>query len=539
MRTGQALNFSIGADVSLTSYFLEHNLQAGRGDQVAAYYLDKTYTFNELCALTNKLGNVLKQLGIGMEDRVLLALQDTPEWLAGWFATMKVGGVATHVYTYLTAADYGYFIGYVQPGVVVVDINTLEAMREGVRQEGGKTILLVAGEELPPLQADEYSFDTLVDAASSVLHPASPNSESLAFWNFSSGTTGKPKGVLHSHAHGMVACESFGHVCQFSPDDVVLRVPKLFFHYSRDAGMNWALRSGARVCLCPERITPERLFDLIRKYRPTVLLNVPTMMRAMLNSPEAANADLSSLRLCLSSGELLSEQLCKEFTNAFGVNVMNVHGSAETCLAYFINGPGKVKPGSSGTIAPMVQVKIFDADDNEAPQGSTGKLWVRSLASGLAYHNEPAKSRDTFPGDHWVNTNDLFREDEDGYFWYMGRADDMIKVSGVYVSPLEVELCVAKHPAVQECVVMGVADTDQLMKTTAFVVLSPEAEPSEDTAADIIAFCRARMAPFKAPRKIHFQPDLPRSGQGKVDRRALLARLSAGNEGSNHALTAV
>ena len=539
MKTGQALDVRISEDLSLTSYFLEHNLEAGRADKVAAYYLDQIYTFRDLCALTNKLGNVLKQFGVGLADRVLLVLQDRPEWLAGWFATMKVGGVATHVYTYLPAADYGYFIGYVQPRVVIVDTTTLEAVREGIRQAGRMTILLVAGDQLPPLEANEYGFDAMVAGAAPALDPVSPNRKNLAFWNFSGGTTGKPKGVSHSHDHGVVSCESFQHIIPYTPDDVVLRAPKLFFHYARDLGMNWALRAGASVCLCPERTTPEGLFELIAKHRPTILLNVPTMMRAMLKSPEAVNANLSSLRLCMSSGELLSEQLYKEFTDTFGVEVMNVHGSAESCLGYFINRPGKVKPGSSGTITPLVQVKIVDGEGNEVPQGDTGVVWVRSEASGSGYHEDPAKSRETFFGDNWINTNDLFREDQDGYFWYMGRANDIIKVSGVYVSPLEVEICLAEHPAVRECVVMGVEDADGLLKITAFVVLRALAEPSLDLAAELIAFCRQRMAPFKAPRKIDFQPNLAKTGQGKIDRRTLLERLSVGAEGSGNAFTPV
>ncbi len=526
MRAGQTLNFRISEELSLTNYYLEHNLEVGRANKVAAIYLDQSYTFQDLSILTNKLGNVLKQQGVGLADRVLLVLQDRPEWMAGWFATMKVGGVTTHAYTYLTPADYAYFIGYVQPRVAIVDTTTLEAVREGIRQAGRNTILLVAGEKLPELKANEFGFDNLVAAASASLDPVSPNRNNLAFWNFSSGTTGKPKGVLHSHDHGMISCESFQHVVPYTHDDVVLWASKLFFHYTRDLGMNATLRAGASVCLNPERTTAEGLFDLIVKYRPTILLNVPTMMRAMLKSPAAATADLSSLRLCLSSGELLSEQLYKEFTNTFGVEVANVHGSAETCLGCFINLAGKLKPGSSGTITPLTKVKLVDDKGSEVPNGDTGVLMVQSGASGYGYHSEPEKSRETFPGDNWVNTNDLFREDEDGYFWYVGRANDMIKVSGVYVSPLEIELCLAEHPAVRECVVMGVEDADKLLKTTAFVVLRNHAEPSADLAAELIAFCRQRLAPFKAPRKIDFQSNLARTGQGKIDRRALLARLA-------------
>jgi len=539
METGIQFDLAIPEDLSLTHYFLEHNLQAGRADKVAAHYLDDALSFADLSALTNRVGNVLVELGVSTADRVLLVLQDCPEWLAGWFATMKVGAVATHAYTFLPPADYAYFVAYVQPKVVIADASTLEAVREGIRQAGLNVALLVAGRQPPALQENEYSLEEMIRNAREVLHAVSPHRKNLAFWNFSSGTTGNPKGVPHTHDHGVVGYESFQHIVQYSPDDVVLRIPKLFFHYARDLGMNAPLRAGASVCLCPERATPERIFELIAKHRPSVLINVPTMMRAMLKSSASDGADLSSLRLCVSSGELLSAQLYQEFKDKFGVEVMNVHGSAETYLGYFINRPGRVRPGSSGTVAPFVQVKVLNADGAEVTKGDTGVLWVRSEASGFGYHDEPVKSRETFPGDNWVNTNDLFRQDEDDYFWYMGRANDVIKTSGLYVSPVEIEICLARHPTVRECTVAAMEDADGLLKITAFVVLHASADPSPATGEELIAHCRRHMAPYKAPRQIAFRPELPKTGAGKIDKRALLTAGTADSAGSEHAPTQV
>jgi acyl-coenzyme A synthetase/AMP-(fatty) acid ligase len=310
-------------------------------------------------------------------------------------------------------------------------------------------------------------------------------------------------------------------------------VPKLFFHYARDLGMNWPLRAGAAVCLYPERATAEVIFALIAKYRPSILLNVPTMMRSMLKSPEAGTADLSSVRLCLSSGELLSEQLHNDFTRTFGVKVVNVHGSAETYLAHLLHRPGDVLPGSSGKIAPLVEVKIVDTQGNEVPEGETGILRVRSDACGTGYHCDPEESMSTFVGDGWVNTNDLFRVDKDGYFWFMGRATDLIKVSGIYVAPLEVEKCLEQHPAVRECVVVGVPDADGLLKCKAFVALRSGFEPSRWTAGELNEFCRANIARHKAPRLIEFLAELPKTGQGKIDKQQLLLRDSAGRSNRN------
>ncbi len=526
MKRGPDINITIPEMLNLATYYLEDNVTQGRGEKVAVYYQDEKYSFNDMCTLTNKVGNVLKTFGVGFEDRVLLILQDSPEWLAGWYATMKIGGVATHAYTYLLPSDYDYFLNYVRPKVVIVDQTTLERVREGACNSIFHKAILVAGETLPQLEKGEYDLKSLVDKASPVLETAPTTKNDLALWNFSGGTTGKSKGVPHMHHDGVVGFESFQYTIRYTPDDIVFRVPKLFFHYSRDLGMNWPIRAGAAVALSPERSTAESVFQCLFKYRPTVLLNVPTMMRAMLQSPLAKGADLSFLRLCISSGEILSAQLYKEFTETFGVEVLNSVGSAETYLGYFMDSPGQVVPGSSGKIQPLVEAKLVDNEGNEVPPGEAGMLYIRSEASGTYYHMEHEKTKKTFVGHDWVNTNDLFRVDENDYFWYMGRADDLIKVSGVYVSPLEIEKCLEEHQALRECVVLGVKDTDGLTKTKAFIVLKEGLDPSERMAEELKEYCRQKMASFKAPRFIEFVPELPKTGQGKIDKRQLLERNS-------------
>ncbi|MBI5444635.1 MAG: benzoate-CoA ligase family protein [Deltaproteobacteria bacterium] len=523
MRTGPEIDIALPDQLNLTSYYLESNVVAGRGDRVAVYYQDERYSFNDLCALTNRVGNVLRELGVGFEDRVLLVLQDSPEWLAAWYGTMKIGGVATHAYTYLLPDDYAYFLGYVRPKVVVVDATTLGPVREAAASLEG-TVLLVAGGDLPPLRDGEYPLAELMASASPLLETAPTSKNDLAFWNFSGGTTGRSKGVPHMHHDGVVAFESFQYTARYTPDDMVFRAPKLFFHYARDLGMNFAFRAGAAVALLPERSSAENMFETLLRYRPTVLLTVPTMMRAMLQSPLAKDADLTFLRFCISSGEPLSAQLYTEFTDRFGVEVLNSVGSAESCLGFFLDSPGTVVPGSSGRVQALVQVRLVDGEGREVPQGETGILHVRSDAVGTYYHLEHEKSKRTFIGDDWLNTNDLFREDEKGYFWYEGRADDLIKVSGVYVAPLEIQKCLEEHAKVRECVVLGVKDTDGLVKTKAFVVLQEGLQGSESVVGELREHCRRRMAPFKTPKFFEFLPELPKTGQGKIDKRQLLER---------------
>jgi benzoate-CoA ligase family protein len=512
---------------NLTSYYLEDNIAQGRGNKAAVHFRNERYSFEDMVAMTNRVGNVLKEMGVGFEDRVLLVLQDSPHWLAGWYAAMKVGAVATHAYTYLLASDYEYFIHYVRPKLVIVDPTTLERVREGARKSPFHKAILVAGESPPSLRKGEYSLAALMDQSSPVLDTAPTTRNDLAFWNFSGGTTGKSKGVPHVHHDGLIGFESFQYTVQYTPDDLVFRVPKLFFHYARDLGMNWPLRAGSAVALSPERSTAETVFDALLTYRPTVVLNVPTMMRAMLQSPLAKEVDLAFIRLFLSSGEPLSGQLYKEFTDRFGVEVLNSVGSAESCLGYFMDAPGQVRPGSSGKVQPLVEVRLVDEEGQERPRGETGILHVRSEASGTCYHLEHEKSKKTFIGNDWINTNDLFKEDEEGYFWYEGRADDLIKVSGVYVAPLEIQKCLEAHHAVRECVVLGVKDSDNLVKAKAFITLHEGVEPSEHLAGELKEHCKKNMAPFKTPRFIEFVSELPKTGQGKVDKRQLLERGSS------------
>jgi len=291
MERGPDIDIVVPDKLNLATYYLDENLTQERSQKTAIYYEGETYTFSDVAVLTNKIGNILKDLNVLMEDRVLLVLQDSPEWIAGWFAIMKIGGVATHAYTYLQPSDYEYFFNYVRPRVVIADATTIDRVREGTRNSSFPKAILIAGENLPELHEGEYSLSALIGSASAQLDAEQTSRDDLAFWNFSGGTTGKSKGVPHMHHDGVVGFESFQYIAKYTPDDIVLRVPKLFFHYSRDLGMNWALRAGAVVALFPQRTTADLVFELIDRYKPTVLLNVPTMMRAMLQSPRAKRAE--------------------------------------------------------------------------------------------------------------------------------------------------------------------------------------------------------------------------------------------------------
>lgn len=524
MIRGEQFEVPLPERINIGSYYLDGNLEQGRGDKTAIYCKDRTYSFLDLWRLTNRIGNVLKELGVEPENRVLLILEDSPEWLATWLAAMKIGAVSTNAYTFLNPRDYEYLLLLVRPKVVVVDGTTREKLSEASRNLKVPKAFLVAGEGAGDLKKREFSLDRMIQTADDRLEVEPTHRDDTAYWNFSSGTTGNPKAVPHLHRDPVFSFESMSHYLGFTPDDVILRVPKLFFHYSREASF-FALRSGAAVVVSDERTTAPLIFELARKYRPTVLINVPTMMRAMIQTPEHERADLSCLHYNMSSGELLSPQLYEEWVKTFGVEVIDRMGSAETGMAYLSNRLGAVVPGSSGVITPLMEIKLVDGDGLEVPQGQPGVLMARGGACGRYYVREHEKSSTTFPGDQWVYTGDVFVQDEKNFFWYVGRADEMVKVSGVWVAPLEIERTLQQCQSVKECAVLGVKDKDALTKVKAFVVLKDAGEVSPDEAqSELKRFCKEKLAPHKHPRAIEFVKELPKTGQGKIDRRLLRER---------------
>ncbi|NQV55498.1 MAG: benzoate-CoA ligase family protein [Rhodospirillales bacterium] len=520
MIEGEQFDLTIPDALNHGAFLLDHNLEEGRGDKDALYHGDDTYTFDQLWRLTNRVGNILRDLGVEPENRVLLVLGDSPAWVASWIATMKIGGVGTHAYTYLNAPDYAYLLDLVRPKVVVVDGATLAKLRKANEIQRAPKILLVAGEITDDLRDGEFSLNAMLDGAKDELTIEPTHSDDLAFWNFSSGTTGKPKGVPHTHRDGFVAYMSANTILEYRADDIVLRVPKLFFHYSRDH-LLFSLRNGAASVVFEDRTTVEGTFDLIAKHKPTVLVNVPTMMRAMIQTPKEARADLSSVRRIMSSGEPLTAPLYAEWLEEFGVEAVNRFGSAEACLGYLSNVSGTVMPGSSGKVAPLVKLRLVDDAGNDVAQGEPGRMLVHSQSSGMYYEREYKKSLETFLGDGWVNTGDIFTQDEQDYFWYVSRADDMVKVSGVWIAPMEIERGLQTSPDVLEAAVLGVDDADGLKRLKAFVVLNNGLDESDETADALKQYCKRSLAPHKFPTTIEFMAELPKSGQGKIDRRAL------------------
>jgi benzoate-CoA ligase family protein len=499
---------------NLAAWFVDRHLEEGRGDRVALHCGERAVTYTELAGLVNRAGHVLRDLGVRQEERVLLALGDGVEFVATWYAAQKIGAVTAEVYTFLPAKDLPYYLEYTRAGVVVADGTTLERVREARGTSPWLRTVLVVGVPDEQLRDGEASFDALVAGAPAALDPAPTTPDDIAIWKFTTGSTGTPKACVHRMETPMRSFEHYAQgVLGIHEDDVVLPVPKLFFGYARDLAALYPFGVGAAGVVFPERTTAERIFELVARHRPSILVNVPTMMRAMLESPEG---DLSCLRLCTSAGEALPEELHRRWLDTFGVEVLDGIGSSEAYHIYISNRPGAARPGTLGQVVPGYGARVVDEEGRELADGETGRLWVRGDTTALMYWNAREKSLDTYAGDV-VMSGDLFVRDADGYFRYRGRADDMLKVGGIWVAPQEIERCLAGHPDVAECAVVGYEE-DGLQKPRAFVVLREGAPPD---AAALQSHVKATLSPHKYPRDLRFLDELPRTGAGKIDRRAL------------------
>jgi benzoate-CoA ligase family protein len=434
--------------------------------------------------------------------------------------------VVSEVYTFLTPKDYAYYLNYSRAKVVVADAVTLSKLRQARPECPALRHILVVG-AAGGLGPGEASFEALTAQAPAELSPADTTKDDFALWKFTTGSTGAPKAAVHCHHDPVIAFDAYARgVLGLTANDVVLPVPKLFFGYARDLAALFNFGVGGAGVIFPERSTPERLFELIARHRPTVLVQVPTMINEMANHADAVRHDLSCLRLATSAGEALTPEVHQKWMQAFGVEIVDGIGSSELYHIYISIRPGSPRVGSLGQLVPGYSAEIVDGAGQPAPEGQVGELWVRGESAALLYWNEHERSKHTFAGDR-VRTGDLFRRDADGYFWYGGRADDLIKAGGIWVAPVEVESCLVQHPAVLECAVLGVSH-EGLVLPHAFVVLRQGLAPSDEMAAELRAYLRTHLSPHKAPRSVQFLKSLPKTASGKLDRKTLRVQLAAG-----------
>ena len=508
---------------NMADYFLYHNLEEGRANKTCLYFEDQTFTYAEVVKQSNRVGNVLRELGVEQEDRILIALPDCPEFVSTWFGAARIGAVITMVNPLLPAADYVYYLEYTRARVAVIHQSLVEVFREATTNSRYlRAVLVVGTPNVEPGGKFHWSpFEATVSAGADECAPADTHRDDIAIWLFTSGSTGHPKGAVHLQHDLPYNTEVFAkRTIGVREDDLTVSVPKLFFGYATGTNLLFPFAVGGATALFSERSTPEKIFEVIDRYRPTILTTVPTMINGMLNADESVRRDLSSLRFCYSAGEALPRELYDRWKATFGAEICDGIGSAEMFHIYITNRLGDVKPGSLGRIVEGYEAQIVNADGERVPTGEMGTLRIKGDSAALCYWNAHEKSKQTFAGD-WCTTGDQFHVDADGYYWYHGRTDDMLKVSGIYVAPVEIENCLLQQEAVLECAVIGHEDEQLLVKPKAFIVLRDGFEPSDKLSEDIKQFVKDRLALYKYPRLVEFVSSLPKNDRGKIDKKAL------------------
>jgi len=497
---------------------VDRNIERGFGEKKAIYYLDEQVTYNQVLQEVNRLGNSLKGLGIGMEDRVLLLLLDSPQFVYSFFGAIKIGAVPIPTNTLLKAADYLYLLNDSRAKVAIVSKELIHLIEPIKEQAKYLQHLIVVGEA----DAGQISYHELVSGQSRELTPAETCQDDPAFWLYSSGTTGFPKGAVHLHHDMIFAAETYGkEILGITPEDTTYSVAKLFFAYGLGNALYFPFYVGASTVLSPLSPLPEIVMGDVKKYRPTMFFSVPTSYSALLQAVGQEDSwNLDGVRMCISAGEALPEAIFYRWRDRFGLGIVDGIGSTEILHIFISNVPGKVVPGSTGKVVPGYDARIVDEEGRPVPNGEVGMLYVKGDSIAAYYWNKHKKTKETFLGD-WINTGDRFYQDEAGYFWYVGRGDDMIKAGGIWVSPVEVENTLMKHNSVLECGVIGKADHDNLIKPKAFVVLKKEYQANEDLENELKQFVKGQIAHYKYPRWIEFVDELPKTATGKIQRYKL------------------
>lgn len=475
--------------------------------------------YGELSALVNRAGNALLALDCGPGDRVLIVLTDSAEFMAAFFGTAKIGAVAVPVNPFARHSDYAYYLSDSGARFAVVDEIAWKEFSPALAGAQLKAVVRVGAPAETQWEQGSYAWPALVAQASPVLSPRATLATDTAFFLYTSGSGGTPKAAVHEHKDMLATTTCYGRgVLGIQSDDITFSVSKLFFAYGLGNGMYYPLSVGARTVLNPERPRVERVVELIAKHRPTLFFAVPTFLAALLREVERGlPADLSSLRLAISAGEALPAEIFNQFKRRFGVEILDGIGSTEMLHMFLSSRPGEARPGTCGVEVPHTAARILDEAGNPARDGEIGNLWVQGCSAMREYWNKPeltARSR----REGWLFTGDKFFRDPDGIYHHCGRSDDMLKVSGMWVSPGEVENVLLAHPAVAEAAVVGRVDAVGLVSPVACVVLRTGSSSGAALVQEIREFVKARISSYKCPREVVFLDELPKTATGKIQR---------------------
>ena len=488
---------------------LQRNLQAGRGDKPAFIDDKGSYTYAWLDEATARFAGMLLARGVRREERVLLCLHDSIDFPVAFLGAIRAGIIPVPVNTLLKGEDYKYMFDYSRSTLAIVSAPLAATFAPFVPADR----LLVSGGD------GANSLAAATDAASPVTEYADTLADEACFWLFSSGSTGMPKGTVHIHASMIRTAEYYARpILDISESDVVFSAAKLFFAYGLGNGLSFPMSVGATAVLMAERPTPAAVAKRLTEHQPNIFYGVPTLYAGMLASDALPARDQVSLRLCTSAGEALPPEISRRWREHFAVEILDGIGSTEMLHIFLSNRSNDVRDGTTGLPVPGYEVRLVD-DEGRVIEGNgeSGELHIKGLTSAAFYWNNRAKSRHTFIGD-WTRSGDKYSRDEDGYYVYAGRSDDMLKVSGIYVSPIEVENVLMQHESVLEAAVVGKEDDDGLIKPAAFVVLKANFSPDESLAIDLKAYVKSQLAPYKYPRWFSFVEDLPKTATGKIQR---------------------
>ena len=493
------------AQFNVAMPFIDRHVGEGRGAKAAIRTASETITYAELAERVNRTGNALLGLGLKPGDRLLMVVKDSPAFFYLFWGAIKAGIVPVPPNTLLRAPDYAYMIEDSDCALVVYSPEFAGEIEPALKQS--------------PVQALTVdAFLTGIAKASDELEPRLAAPDDDCFWLYSSGSTGRPKGAVHAQRDMVVTSELYGvRVLGVTENDISYSAAKLFFAYGQGNGMTFPLWTGSTAVLDDRRPTPDTTFENIERFKPTLYYGVPTLYAAQLAALESKPRDLSSLRACVSAGEALPADMFRRWQEKTGTVILDGIGSTEALHIFIGNRLDDFRPGTSGKPVPGYEARILDEDRKPVAKGESGALWLRAESAAKYYWNKPEKTAETMV-EGWLNTGDTYRQDADGYFIYEGRSDDMLKVGGIWCSPVEIENCLVGHPAVLEAAVVGHADEAELIKPKAIVVLKQAGSGNAALTDALMAHCKKTLAPYKYPRWVEYVPELPKTATGKIQR---------------------
>ena len=495
------------------SRLLDHNLEAGRGDKLAIVGEHATVTYGELATLTARTAALLRELGVSREHRVVMVLDDSPVFQATFLGAIRLGAVPVPVNPMDRPDNYAYYLDDSYANVLVVEAALLDKLEPAIAGRPSLHVLVANGDE-----RDHTSFDDAVShQPGELLAAAGTHADDMAFWLYSSGSTGRPKGVVHTQRDIGATVDTYArHVLRIAEEDVCYSTTKLFHAYGLGNGLSFPMSVGATAVQVRGPSRPDRILETVAKYRPTLFFSVPALYAAMLKTPALADTDFTSARACVSAAEPLPAAIEERWQEQTGVPILDGIGSTEMLHIYCSNTLDDLVPGTSGRPVPGYELQVVDEHGAEVPAGEAGDLLVRGESAAAFYWHQREKTRRCMRGE-WFYTGDRYVRDADGRFIYQGRADDMIKVGGLWVSPADVEACLVRHPAVSEAAVIGVSIED-ISRIKAFVICAEEPADAGALAGELRTWCKEHLRRYEYPHVVEFVEDFPRTATGKIQR---------------------